>query len=277
LGIRYPTIMRKHWIRQLYRPLQPAVKPVGKEVRYAEWKPAPELRDLIYCYWQLKSTKPLSRPFHYRVVSDGCIDIFLEPNNPQESYVMGLSDSFDEFPLGTSFHYVGIRFLPGAFPQVYNLKASELTNRCEKLSDVFPLVANSLALNIHDGLTDQPIKEILDDYFISQRGWDRGDADVRFCTALETILQKQGSLAIGKELAHGISSRQLRRLFKFYIGESPKLFSRIVRFQQGLQAQASAQRIVEHPVFYAAGYYDQSHFIKDFKTFSGSTPASINV
>ncbi len=92
--------------------------------------------------------------------------------------------------------------------------------------------------------------------------------DNRFFSALLQILQSKGSIHIS-ELDTGISTRQLRRLFDYYIGDSPKTFSNIVRFQHILSAKAY------HNHSFLDTYYDQAHFIKSFKTFYGDTPSKV--
>lgn len=71
-----------------------------------------------------------------------------------------------------------------------------------------------------------------------------------------------------------MSRRQLLRRFERAIGISPKLFSRILRFQQVFTAmeQASAEPEWSH-LAYDSGYFDQAHFIHDFREFSGMSPA----
>ena len=72
-----------------------------------------------------------------------------------------------------------------------------------------------------------------------------------------------------------ISPRQLRRLFEYYIGDSTKTFSKVVRFQNILKAKPSTQSLRENKLFYDTGYFDQAHFIKDFKNFYGVTPGKV--
>ena len=76
-------------IRLIYKPVQPAVKQSASGVTYLEFLPDIRLQKFIYCYWQLRTVQKLAEPFNYRIVADGCIDIFFELNNPQENYVMG--------------------------------------------------------------------------------------------------------------------------------------------------------------------------------------------
>ena len=70
----------------------------------------------------------------------------------------------------------------------------------------------------------------------------------------------------------GISQRQLRRMFDFYIGDSPKTFAKVVRFQNILMSKPSVQSLKSNKLFYDIGFFDQAHFIKDFKYMYGLTP-----
>ncbi|WP_317162601.1 helix-turn-helix domain-containing protein [Myroides albus] len=69
-----------------------------------------------------------------------------------------------------------------------------------------------------------------------------------------------------------ISERTLERLVKQYVGMSPKVYSRIIRFQANLNLlrESSFKSLTE--LTYESGYFDQSHYIREFKTFTGSTP-----
>src|SRR5690606_4555996 len=96
-------------IRKFYMPVQPAAEQAKEQVCYTECWPDCRLADLIYCYWELKSARPLNEQFVYRVVADGCFDVFFELGNPTESHVMGICRRYTEFPLENAFHYMGIR------------------------------------------------------------------------------------------------------------------------------------------------------------------------
>jgi hypothetical protein len=93
-------------IRRLYKPLQPTAKQVNQGVSYREISPDDFLSNSIYCYWELKTNKRLEDPFTYRVVADGCIDIFFQLDNPSENFVMGFCKKYTEFILDNSFHSI---------------------------------------------------------------------------------------------------------------------------------------------------------------------------
>lgn len=261
------------FLRQFYTPVQPTVRQSTANVSYTEFIPSLELQSLIYCYWQLKTSEPLAEQFNYRVVADGCIDIFFELNDPADSYVMGFCKKFTEFPLENTFNYVGIRFFPSMFPQLFQINAKELSNRFEHLDNVVPAVAAFIRDNLDVSQSMKEIGILFDQYFQKWATNANFDNDNRLYGALQLILKKQGMIDIETDLQTGISSRQLRRLFEYYIGDTPKTFSQVVRFQNILKAKPSSQSLRKNKLFFDAGYYDQAHFIKEFKNFYGVTPS----
>jgi AraC-like DNA-binding protein len=262
-----------HYIRQLYAPVQPTVNQSAQDVAYQEIFPDPSLQDFIYCYWQLHTVQPLQASFSYRVVADGCIDIYFELDRPHENFVMGFCKQYTEFELGNRFNYVGIRFLPTMFPQLFRINAAMLSNRAEALEAVLPHTANFIADHFHNNLSLQAIKGLLDDYFKQLLAKTTLDFDNRLYEALALILENRGVVNVETGLDTGISPRQLRRLFEFYIGDTAKTFCKVVRFQNILRAKPSAQSLRQNKLFFDHGYFDQAHFIKEFKHLYGVTPS----
>jgi len=260
-------------IKQLYIPTQPTVKQTSTHVSYRELAPSLQLQDNIYCYWQLKTHQSLTEQFNYKVVADGCIDIFFELNNPDENFVMGFCKKYTEFPLGNSFNYIGVRFFPTMFPQLFKVDASELSNRFEELKFVIPPTAKFISNSFKPELTIHDVKNIFDAYFLNLKTNIIFDEDTRVYEAIEIILKNYGMVQLEKDLNTGISQRQLRRLFKYYIGDTPKTFCKVVRFQNILRAKPSTQSLKQNKLFFNQGYYDQAHFIKEFKNFYGVTPS----
>lgn len=257
----------------LYRPLQPAVTENDDYVCYREFAPHPALQHYIYCYWELRTFQPLERPFSYRVVADGCIDIAFNMSCPEESIVMGFHNMFNEFPLDSQFNYVGIRFSPAMFPLVFAIDALDLSNRVHPLDDVLPRTAGFIRDHLNPAYYINRVVQVFDEYFTKYISRKNQDLDNRFFKALQHILINRGLLNIESDLDTGLSSRQMRRLFNFYIGDSPKSFARVVRFQSVLQAKPSLRSLRENKLFFDAGYYDQAHFIKEFRNFYGVTPS----
>lgn len=259
-------------LSKLYHPVQPRCKDGGEAVSYREVDPDPLLSGLIYCYWQLQSTKPLSNDFQYNVVADGCIDLFFDLNNPHESYVMGFASEYSTFSLTKHFNYAGIRFFPGAFPSLYNIEASALRNQCQNIEVVIPHANKTLKNLLVSQYGLERLKPGFDSYFKKIVISKNISIDSRFVESLSDILGSAGALKIEKDISTCISKRHLRRLFDFYIGAPPKEFNKVVRFQKFLGHSKTRHCLKNEKVYYDMGYYDQSHFIKDFKVLYGATP-----
>lgn len=89
--------------------------------------------------------------------------------------------------------------------------------------------------------------------------------------AVQQIYRSEGSIRI-KQLAAQLHTSQspLEKRFRKLVGATPKKFTSIVRFQSLLTKPDRGLTLTE--IAYQFGYYDQSHFIKEFKNFTGETP-----
>ena len=261
------------FIREYYKPIQPTVSVEDNEISYLESKPRKEIEDFIYCFWQLKTKKPLKSDYNYRVVSDGCIDIFFDHQNPTENFVMGFCRKFVQFPIGKEFDYIGIRFLPSAFTHLFRVDAKTLSNQTQELNNILPNFSKWINSEIKPTDSFETITKELNVKIIGFLKIQDIQVDHRFSDSLRLIFQKKGYLDTEKDLNTGLSSRQLRRIFDFYIGTTAKSFSNVVRFQHILNAKPSKQSLKESKPYFDVGFFDQAHFIKTFKTFYGVTPS----
>jgi AraC-like DNA-binding protein len=72
---------------------------------------------------------------------------------------------------------------------------------------------------------------------------------------------------------YNITPRYLQKLFLQYTGIPPKLYGKINRFQQSLRLISNKENSLTS-IAYDCGYFDQSHFIREFKSFTGLTPSA---
>ncbi|RDK83532.1 helix-turn-helix domain-containing protein [Marinirhabdus gelatinilytica] len=126
---------------------------------------------------------------------------------------------------------------------------------------------------IKPAISFESITKLLNERIIEYSGNQDLKYDYRFLNSLYLIFQKKGYLVTEKDLDQGLSPRQLRRIFNFYIGTTAKSFCNVVRFQHILHAKPSKQSLKENKLYYDVGFFDQAHFIKNFKTFYGVTPS----
>ncbi|GEM_PF-97652 len=257
-------------IRRFFRPYQPSFSRNTMNAAYREIYPDEKLHDQIYCYWELSSLKSVETEFVYRVVADGCNDIFFQLDDPNESFVAGFYNRYTEFSIGKKFRYIGIRFMPGMFAPLFSVDAKYLINKTEKLEDVTKTVSLYIRDSFSSRNTFPEITTKLDSFFIRLFSKNSVILDSRFDYAFRRIIAHSGNLRIEKDLQNSLSSRQLRRYFELYIGDTGKTFSKVIRFQQLLNAGLSKQNI--GTLFHDFGYYDQAHFIRDFTRMYGVTP-----
>ncbi len=164
---------------------------------------------------------------------------------------------------------VGIR--PRGWVKLFSVNAFEAANKIIDLSDVARRVAGVELNEVQNADSPNEMAAICDAYFAAllERRAHRYNP---YPQALEEWLLNDDDLNLDRLMATmDVSRRQTDRLAKKFFGASPKLLQRKYR------ALRAADRIRkgEAPWQCAAGpgFYDQSHFIKEFKTFVGVTPA----
>lgn len=260
------------FIRNLYRPLQPVEndKGLGK-LFYKEQLPAEALRPYIHCFWELRTPEALNETYMYRVVADGCIDMIIDTHLYNGSLLAGIADSSFEVPVENEAGYFGIRFLPAGIHHFWKMDAAEIQNQMLSADDLLPKETQVLSAMIFESKSFTQRIAVAQSYLLSLLAKNNIAMHPALARALHHILSSGGDLPIQSKAAEYISPRQLQRLFQDHVGCSPKLFARIVRFQQALKAMQH-DRGTGH--FYKQGYFDQAHFIKEFKNFYGDTPAA---
>ena len=170
-------------------------------------------------------------------------------------------------------NYVAIRFLPGGFLHFFNDPAHDLTDR------IIPLEMISAKKGCN--LTEELILEnhiynkikLLENYLVNLLMTNsRSDPTVK--NALHNILKNKGNIRVS-ELSKNVNSsqRQLCRKFDKWIGISPKAFCRIIRFQTILRMLSQNPKCNLLHIALDSGYYDQSHFIREFNSCCGLNPS----
>jgi AraC-like DNA-binding protein len=174
------------------------------------------------------------------------------------------------YPPGT--RSVGVHFKPWGLAPFLPMPAAELCDRPVTVEDVWgrPTVAElrdglAAAAGPHEMLT------LLEDQLMRSIRETAGLGLVRHTGGV--IAAATGAVAIGGlSVATGVSSTHLAQRFKEVIGVTPKRLARTYRFAATVQAIDPAGPVDWLDVAGRAGYYDQAHFGRDFRTFTGLTP-----
>ncbi len=232
--------------------------------RYQEF-PAPErLGRFVECFW---ASEVSGAPVEYPVLPDGCVDIVYSPGTLSELQVVGTMTQARKFALSAGDVGFGVRFRPGMSAAFLNVSGIETTDQSLALSDLWGREARRLSDQVANASSAPERIRLLESTLKHPR---ETGVVARLCA---WIMERAGQVRMD-DLAReaGLSARQLRRLFLEAVGVSPKHFCRIIRFRNSLsripegRSQEWAQTALE------CGYYDQAHFINEFREFSGYTP-----
>jgi AraC-like DNA-binding protein len=203
----------------------------------------------------------------YPVLPDGCVDIVYSPGTARELQVVGAMTSARKFSLVPGQIGFGVRFRPAMSQVFLPVPGLNITDQSIDLSEIWGPDARRLVEQVSEA--QSPAQRI---QLFEMRLHNPGEITVvqRLCT---TIVEQAGQVRID-DLAFqaGLSARQLRRLFLDQIGLSPKHFCRVIRFRNSLSRLPQAERTDWARVALDCGYYDQAHFINEFREFSGYTP-----
>lgn len=249
---------------------------MNSPVVYREIAPPDALKPHVYCFWVLRNQTSRQTRVNYRIVADGCVDLFINCSTFEGLFIAGTARSSAVVPINGQAVYFGIRFLPGRFSFFFRRPLKDLSDRMVACTDVWGRRLERLESRLFSASSMQARMEIAESFLLRRLAAVQDTPGKRFLTAVDNIFQHQGHLRLDGDFTLGLSPRQLRRLFDRHIGVSPKSLARIVRFQSVLRTMMQVpekewgQRCLDF------GYYDQAHFIREFKAFSGLTPMSSN-
>jgi len=168
---------------------------------------------------------------------------------------------------------MGIEFLPGGTWPFFSWAMDELANQHIALKDLWYSHAESLRAQLLSTRTAREKFSVLEQALLdlAARPIERDGAVDYAVRALTYAPQIQTIAALGECMS--ISARKFSRRFTQQVGLKPKTFARIRRFQRALEQIGLGQTVDWTDVVAQCGYYDQAHFIHDFRAFSGCSPS----
>lgn len=245
-----------------------------------EIAPHPGLRKIVETYWLVKD-----EDLKVRILPEGTINIVFNLGKPvvisdsekenkvfKNSWLVGAhkkyyvqDEDIESFLVGIKFKQEGAyRFLK--FPQ------HQIANKVVELDSVL----NGYSMDTRSKLIDADnvgqIKQILDRFLIKRADISNGTPDI-VDFALKKV-QMNGSPSLIKNLcsAANISHKHLITLFNDKVGLSPKLLYRINKFNKAISITKDKEEVNWCDIAFSCHYYDQAHFINEFRHFSGISP-----
>lgn len=188
------------------------------------------------------------------------------------SFVHGQIRKFIEVQPTGRIGIFAVRFQPSGLQPFLEFGAGELTEQNIEVSDIWGKDGDILADRILNAFTDMERIHILETFLLSRlEETTHMQARIDYC--VYTILQSAGMVTVDRLAEEtGIGRRYLERGFMAQVGLSPKVLSRIIRFQNVLRMIEKKQFSTMTLLAYEGGFYDQAHFIRDFREFTGMNP-----
>jgi AraC-like DNA-binding protein len=169
-------------------------------------------------------------------------------------------------------HLVGIRFRAGGAWPFLGIPAREFSDQVVELNHVLGPEINELREMLGEATSDDARFELVERWLRLRR---RTPPTRAVHHALGVIERGADTLHIGRMAdAIGISHKHLLREFDRCVGLTPKLFARVCAFQRVIHAVGHRPKVQWADTAAQCGYYDQAHLIREFRAFSGYTPAS---
>lgn len=248
-------------------------------------RPGPALAPFVEHYWFVTSTPEAPVDLRVDVFVDARADLIFNFGAPYERSVIGgerrtiAASNLDAQRLQPIrieqrglVHTTGVRFHLGGLAPFARAALRPFTDRTVPPHEVLGEGARAL---------EETLRPLLDDPDAQARALDAFFVDLlasappldAFSRALALAVETRGAASVdAMAAAAGVSSRHLDRLFARHLGIPPKTLARVVRFQSALRALMQEPDGTLADVAASAGYFDQAHFIKDFRKMTGGVP-----
>lgn len=249
--------------------------------------PAPQiLESFVDCIWILAAPKANEEVEPELVMPDGKTELIvhfgeaftkLEGSSYVQQARVLMSGQLTERillkPLG-EIGVVSVRFKAAGAARFFDVPYVDIVDRVVDFSDFEPEFSTTIHKRIaqctsHDERLSVMAKAI------EERLTAESEEDIFVRQACQYITASGGEYSV-QELVKliGFSERQLERKFKKQVGLTPKTLSRIMRFQKFIAMTKEFNALTLSDASIACGYFDQSHFIRDFTKFSGVSPVT---
>lgn len=251
-------------------------------MNYQRIEPNVKLNPWVDCYWFADSDSSIREK--KKIIPDGFPEIIFHYRDPYRINISGKwqqqSKSLFAGQIRKFFFLentgasgmIGIKFKPATPAHFFDVNMIEYTDQViplRQLTNVF----DSIFKSINDPLNFEAVAKSLD-YQLESLIRPATEDLIKVNRCLNLIFSRKGNIDVRELQEHAIvTERQLQRLFNKYVGLPPKFYCRIIRFSYifNLMEQRDASWV---EIALESGYYDQSHFIRNFKAFTGEDPSA---
>jgi len=248
------------------------------------FEPNFELTEFIKRYWTLEGEKE-NTPLKNTIVPDGTMKLIFHYGDsykhhsqsgeitilPKCFLIGQLTKPYVIEPIGVTGSFV-VQFKPNGFLPFARIPIKEMENTAIPLDKLFGENGKKLGEQILNTNSTSERIQIIETFLFKELA-NQKTIDSIVKSTVETIFCANGQFSVNEfSKSNNINRRQLARKFSSTIGLSPKQLAKTIRIQKTLKALLNEEHTSLTDLAYENEYFDQAHFIKEFKEFTGLTP-----
>lgn len=238
----------------MYDPVRDGVATGAESVVYVEAPPPIPLRDLVHCFWELRTEVELTEDFTLLAMPDACVNLLFDQLDVRVAGVTQLHTTHITLGLGRWFHYSGIQLFPGVWRGDPHATVDHYVG--DPYEGDLPLIEVGEAAAAVDFDGKAAVFSELVEVLRSAGLVAPNPVTSAILGNLERIANVGDMAAVA-----GLSPRQLQRVLKASTGFTPHDLLKVLRIQQSFRRD------------YLLLFADKSHFTHAFRDMTGYTPA----
>lgn len=258
-------------------------------MRYLEITPRPPLSSFVRRLWYCADYKPPHR--RERLLPNGTMSIVIclahagfrywpsgysegPPQWKPPSVVAGAYSRYCAIDTASMDELVGVQFRPAGARPLLGIPADKFSNEDTPLEDVWGPQAEQLRERLLAAPYAEAKLRVLESALAERLRLARAARpEVHF--ALQAFHKVPQAMTVADVTARaGLSPRRFAQVFREEVGLNPKTFCRIRRFQEAIRQIQNGSEVRWSDVALDCGYFDQPHFVNEFRSFSGINPTT---
>ena len=221
---------------------------------------------------------------YIRVLPDACVELFLNYTSTpvaiishelhKRSIVTFRMSRPVDVQMRKGAGVIAICFHPGMAYMFIQTPMHALSDTTTALVDIWGCMATEIEDKMAGSGNNEVRVSLIQKYLFKELAKGKDDFQIAHC--LRQVRLSGGLIPAGRLACDtGLSQRHLSRKFQEYVGLSPKEYLRVSRFILSLDYLKRYPAFSLTEVAYKSGYYDQAHFIRDYKDYTGYTPGQV--
>lgn len=232
---------------------------------------SPDLAGLVERHWLVSWELPPGRRASVTLLPQPCVNLVLDRG---QLTVSGVGLGRFTYVYEGRGRVFGVKFRPGGFLPFLGGPVAELTGAVRPLSALWGADADAMAAELAEARELPELVAVAERHLRAH--WPGEPPEVARVGRIVRALLSDRSITRVSQVGErfGLSPRSLQRLFHRYVGVSPKWVLRRFRLHEAAARLAEGTGATWTEVALELGYFDQSHFIRDFTQAIGLTPVA---